>query len=53
MDGQKVWNTSAHHADFGMLMARTNWGVPKHQGLTYFILPMHQPGVGCISPSDK
>ena len=45
IDGQKVWNTSAHHADFGMLMARTNWGVPKHQGLTYFILPMHQPGV--------
>jgi alkylation response protein AidB-like acyl-CoA dehydrogenase len=45
IDGQKVWNTSAHHADFGMLMARTDWGVPKHQGLTYFILPMHQPGV--------
>jgi alkylation response protein AidB-like acyl-CoA dehydrogenase len=45
IDGQKVWNTSAHHADFGMLMARSDWGVPKHQGLTYFILPMHQPGV--------
>jgi alkylation response protein AidB-like acyl-CoA dehydrogenase len=45
IDGQKVWNTSAHHADFGMLMARTDWAVPKHQGLTYFILPMHQPGV--------
>jgi alkylation response protein AidB-like acyl-CoA dehydrogenase len=45
IDGQKVWNTSAHHADFGMLMARTDWDVPKHQGLTYFILPMHQPGV--------
>ena len=45
IDGQKVWNTSAHHAEFGMLMARTDWGVPKHQGLTYFILPMHQPGV--------
>lgn len=45
IDGQKVWNTSAHHADFGMLLARTNWSAPKHQGLTYFILPMHQPGV--------
>jgi alkylation response protein AidB-like acyl-CoA dehydrogenase len=45
IDGQKVWNTSAHHADFGMLLARTDWDVPKHQGLTYFILPMHQPGV--------
>jgi alkylation response protein AidB-like acyl-CoA dehydrogenase len=45
IDGQKVWNTSAHHADFGMLMARTDWGVPKHQGLTYLVLPMHQPGV--------
>lgn len=43
--GQKVWNTSAHHADFGMLVARTDWDVPKHQGLTYFILPMHQPEV--------
>jgi alkylation response protein AidB-like acyl-CoA dehydrogenase len=45
INGQKVWNTSAHHADFGMLMARNDWDVPKHQGLTYFILPMHQPGV--------
>lgn len=44
-NGQKVWNTSAHHADFGILVARTNWDVPKHRGLTYFVLPMHQPGV--------
>jgi len=43
--GQKVWNTSAHHADLGMLLARTDWSVPKHQGITYFVLPMHQPGV--------
>jgi len=43
--GQKVWNTSAHHADFGMLLARTDWDVPKHRGITYFILPMRQPGV--------
>jgi alkylation response protein AidB-like acyl-CoA dehydrogenase len=45
VNGQKVWNTSAHHADFGMLVARTDWDVPKHRGLTYFLLPMHQPGV--------
>lgn len=45
VNGQKVWNTSAHHADMGMLVARTNWDVPKHQGITYFVLPMRQPGV--------
>jgi alkylation response protein AidB-like acyl-CoA dehydrogenase len=45
VNGQKVWNTSAHHADLGMLVARTDWDVPKHRGLTYFVLPMHQPGV--------
>jgi alkylation response protein AidB-like acyl-CoA dehydrogenase len=45
VDGQKVWNTSAHHADLGMLVARTDWGVPKHEGITYFVLPMRQPGV--------
>jgi alkylation response protein AidB-like acyl-CoA dehydrogenase len=45
VNGQKVWNTSAHHADLAMLVARTDWDVPKHNGLTYFVLPMHQPGV--------
>ncbi len=45
VSGQKVWNTSAHHADLGMLVARTDWDVPKHRGLTYFALPMNQPGV--------
>jgi alkylation response protein AidB-like acyl-CoA dehydrogenase len=45
VSGQKVWNTSAHHADLGLLVARTDWDVPKHSGLTYFVLPMHQPGV--------
>ena len=43
--GQKVWNTSAHHADMGLLLARTNSNVPKHAGLTYFALPMEQEGV--------
>ncbi len=45
INGQKVWNTSAHHADFGILVARTNWEVPKHQGLSYFVINMRQPGV--------
>ena len=45
VSGQKVWNTSAHHADLGMLVARTDWDQPKHAGLTFFVLPMNQPGV--------
>ena len=45
VNGQKVWNTSAHHADFGILVARTDWDATKHRGLTYFALPMHQSGV--------
>ena len=45
INGQKVWTTSAHHADWGLLLARTDWDAPKHQGLTYFVINMHQPGV--------
>ena len=45
VNGQKVWNTSAHHADFGILVARNDWDATKHRGLTYFALPMHQSGV--------
>jgi alkylation response protein AidB-like acyl-CoA dehydrogenase len=43
--GQKVWNTGAAQADLGLLLARTDWDVPKHAGITYFVLPMRQPGV--------
>ena len=45
VNGQKVWTTSAHHADWGLLLARTNWDAPKHQGLSYFVIDMHQPSV--------
>ena len=44
VNGQKVWTTSAHHADHGLLLARTNWDAPKHDGLSYFVIDMHQPG---------
>jgi alkylation response protein AidB-like acyl-CoA dehydrogenase len=43
--GQKVWNTLAHIADRGMLVARSDTEVPKHKGLTYFALDMHAAGV--------
>ena len=45
VNGQKVWTTSAHHAQWGLLLARTDWDVSKHQGLSYFIIDMQQPGV--------
>ncbi len=45
INGQKVWNTSAHHADYGILLARTDSEAPKHSGISYFILPMKQEGV--------
>src|SRR5262249_25426231 len=43
--GQKVWNTFAHIADRGMLVARTDPEAPKHKGLTYFGVDMHAEGV--------
>ncbi len=43
--GQKVWSTGAATADFGLLLARTDPDVPKHRGITAFVLPMRQPGV--------
>ncbi len=43
--GEKVWSTGAAHADLGLLLARTDWDVPKHRGITYFAFPMRQQGV--------
>jgi alkylation response protein AidB-like acyl-CoA dehydrogenase len=45
VNGQKVWTTGAHRADYAMLLARTDWDVPKHRGITYFVIDMRQPGV--------
>jgi alkylation response protein AidB-like acyl-CoA dehydrogenase len=45
VNGQKVWTSGAATADYGMLIARTDWEVPKHKGISFFFLPMKQPGV--------
>ncbi len=45
INGQKVWNTLAHIADFGMLVTRTDPQAPKHRGMTYFALDMKAAGV--------
>ncbi|HEY6398738.1 MAG TPA: acyl-CoA dehydrogenase family protein [Solirubrobacteraceae bacterium] len=45
LSGQKVWTTNAHFASFGLLLARTDPDVPKHRGLTMFIVPMDATGV--------
>jgi alkylation response protein AidB-like acyl-CoA dehydrogenase len=45
LDGQKIWTSLGHVARWGILLARTDPDVPKHQGLTYFLLDMRTPGV--------
>ncbi len=45
VDGQKVWTSGAQWADRGMLLARTNRDVPKHQGLSFFIIDVGQPAI--------
>jgi alkylation response protein AidB-like acyl-CoA dehydrogenase len=45
INGQKVWTSGGQYADMGMLLARTDPDVPKHQGISYFAFEMHQDGV--------
>ncbi len=45
VNGSKVWTSGAATADYGMLIARTDWDVPKHKGISFFFLPMKQKGV--------
>jgi alkylation response protein AidB-like acyl-CoA dehydrogenase len=45
IDGQKVWTSSARHASVGLLLARTDPELPKHRGMTLFVIDMHDPGV--------
>jgi alkylation response protein AidB-like acyl-CoA dehydrogenase len=45
LNGSKVWTTGAWWSDWGLCLARTNWDVQKHRGLTVFMLPLHQQGI--------
>ena len=45
INGQKVWNSNAHLCDWGILIARTDFDVPKHRGITFFLVDMHSPGI--------
>ena len=45
VNGQKVWTSGGQHADLGMLIARTDPDAPKHAGISYFGIRMHQPGI--------
>jgi alkylation response protein AidB-like acyl-CoA dehydrogenase len=45
INGQKVWTTGGHHADYCFLLTRTDPDAPKHKGISYLLVPMRQPGV--------
>jgi alkylation response protein AidB-like acyl-CoA dehydrogenase len=45
LNGSKIWSSGAYYADVGMCLARTDWDVPKHRGLTWFAVPTGAPGV--------
>ncbi len=45
LNGSKIWSSAAFASDWAMCLTRTNWDVPKHRGLTMFIVKIHQPGI--------
>ena len=47
INGQKIWSTGAHYCEWGMIVTRHDPNLPKHDGLTYFIVDMKAPGVEC------
>ncbi len=53
INGQKVWTTQGHNADYCFLLTRTDPDAPKHKGISYLLVPMRQPGVevrGIVQP---
>ena len=45
LNGSKIWSSAAFASDYALCLARSNWDVPKHRGLTMLILKIHQPGI--------
>lgn len=45
LNGSKIWSSGAYAADYALCLARTDWQVPKHAGLTMFLVPVHSPGL--------
>ena len=45
INGAKTWSTSAFAGDYGLMLARTDWSLPKHEGLTMFLVPLDAPGI--------
>ncbi|WP_035856542.1 acyl-CoA dehydrogenase family protein [Cryptosporangium arvum] len=45
LNGAKIWSSGAYAADYGLCLVRTDWSVPKHAGLTMFLVPVHADGV--------
>jgi len=45
LSGTKIWSSAAYAADYALCLARTDWGVPKHEGLTMFLVRVRQPGI--------